>query len=344
MKKLIFAGLVVVLFGCGGSSKGPDVSKINVTMKTARFDEAFFRLDTNNLQQGVGQLANQFPQLTPLFIQTIVGASDPSILSNFIRAYRPTYDSSQLIFKNFEPIADQIRNGFRHVKYYFPAYAIPQQIIPIVGPLESTDDMARLSGGDFIGAFQGPDFIGISLQFYLGGQFSFYQHEYFIGNVAPQYRSRRFSKEYIPTDVMKVVIDEMYPDNSSTLSLIEQMVEKGKRWWLLNKLLPESHDSLITGYTGAQVAWCNQYEADIWSQIVKTEKIRAIDPPTIQRYIGESPFTATLSSDYSPGNIGPWIGWQIIKKYLDGKENITPDQLMKTTASVIIDEAQYKPR
>ena len=39
--------------------------------------------------------------------------------------------------------------------------------------------------------------------------------------------------------------------------LIEQMIEKGKQWWLMDKFLPETADSVKTGYTQKQLEWCS---------------------------------------------------------------------------------------
>ena len=44
--------------------------------------------------------------------------------------------------------------------------------MPVVGPMNSIDDMAKMANGDFTPNFIGPDFLGISLQFYLGKNFS----------------------------------------------------------------------------------------------------------------------------------------------------------------------------
>ena len=60
--------------------------------------------------------------------------------------------------------------------------------------------------------------------------------------------------------------------------------------------------------------------------------------------IGEAPFTQGFSQELSPGNIGQWIGWQIIKKYVSKNPEMKPEELMRTDAKKIIDEAKYKPK
>jgi hypothetical protein len=69
-----------------------------------------------------------------------------------------------------------------------------------------------------------------------------------------------------------------------------------------------------------------------------------LNPVVIQTYIGEGPFTQGFSQELSPGNIGQWLGWQIIKKYLSKNPDITPEELMKTDSKIILEEAKYKPK
>lgn len=103
-------------------------------------------------------------------------------------------------------------------------------------------------------------------------------------------------------------------------------------------------DSLKTGYTQKQLNWCKQNEGLIWSTIVGNGDINSIDPVTIQTYIGEGPFTQGFSQDYSPGNIGQWIGWQIIKKFVKENPEIKPEEVMKTDSKKILEIAKYKPK
>jgi hypothetical protein len=346
MKQATLATVLFLLIigGCKTKDSLPDISKVKLNLSVQRFDQDFFSLDTLQLQQSLGALQQKYPDFLSIFLQRIVGISEPGQVPLYYRLYRPIYDSAQLIFKNFETQRAGIEEGLRYAKYYFPGYTPPVKIVPVIGPMNTREDLARMGNGDYTPNFIGPDFIGISLQFYLGNRFSLYNDEYFINNVAPLYRSRRFSKEYIIPEVMKLVADDIYPDKSNTQPLITQMIEKGKQWWLLDKFLPKTPDSLKTGYTEEQLEWCEKNEGLIWGYIIKNENLYAIDPATIQIYIGEGPFTQGFSEEASPGNIGQWIGWQIVKKFAESHKDLTPDQLTKTSAKQILDEAKYKPK
>lgn len=345
MKKISLFLLIIAAFSaCGHRESGPDISNIKVNLAVQRFDEDFFSLDTMQVENGLNTLQRRYPTFLQPFLQSIVGVTDTTGIKDFFRLYKPVFDSSQKIYADFNPVKAELEKALRYVKYYFPSYQVPATVIPVVGPMNTMQDLAQMANGEYTPDFIGPDFIGISLQFYLGSRFSLYQEEYFINAVVPLYRSRRFSKEYIAADVMKLITDDLFPDKSKTRPLIEQIIEKGKQWWLLDHFLPGTPDSIKTGYTQQQLDWCQQNEGLIWSYIIKNEDLYSVNPATIQTYIGESPFTSVFSQEDSPGNIGPWIGWQIVKKFAEKNSGLKPADVMLASPKQILEEAKYRPK
>lgn len=345
MKKVYFASMVLVFFiSCSHNPSVPDVSNIKVDLKKERFDEDFFTLDTNRINPSMEVLSKKYGAFLPTYISSVLGVNDEKGILSFYRLYKPVYDSSQLIFKDIDDVHSEIKKLFQYTKYYFPNYQLPAVLLPVVGPMNSTEDLAQMQNGSYTPCFLGPGFLGISLQFYLGKNFSLYQQEYFTSNVAPPYRSRRFDKKYIVADVSSLIVDDLYPDVSRTKSLVEQMIEKGKRWWLRDKFLPLTADSVRTGYTQQQLDWCHENEGLMWSYITKNENLYSLDPSTIQTYIGEAPFTQVFSQQYSPGNIGAWIGRQIMLKYEAKNPALSIDEMMKKNFKSILEESNYKPK
>lgn len=344
MKKWIICfGLILFLISCNNDRKDiPDISGIKVAVSLNRFDRDIANIDSNNVAAGLDKLYRQNPQLTSIFLKDILGLDSASTLSGFKRFLslsRNLFDTINIVFKDTEWLKKQFQEAFRYVKYYYPQYQVPA-IYTLAGPMDA------LAQADFglTPNFLRPGLLGISLQFYLGKDFSVYQDPFFIQNVAPSYRSRRFSKEYIIADAMLLVVNDLYPDQCSGKPLIEQMVEKGKQWYLLDKFLPTTPDSVKTGYTKLQLDWCTKNEGMIWTYIYKNEDLQSLNPAVLQTYIGEAPFTQGMPQDYSPGNIGQWIGWQIVKKFAEKNKTMNLDQIMKIPATKIIEEAKYKPK
>src|SRR5258706_63077 len=62
------------------------------------------------------------------------------------------------------------------------------------------------------------------------------------------------------------------------------------------------------------------------------------------KYLSEGPTTNGFPAE-SPGNIGTFVGWQIIKAYMKENPEISPARLMKETdATIILKDSKYKPK
>ena len=59
--------------------------------------------------------------------------------------------------------------------------------------------------------------------------------------------------------------------------------------------------------------------------------------------MGESPFIQGFPEG-SPGRIGHWIGWQIVKAYMNKNPTITVLQLMNNNnAQELLNKSKFKP-
>jgi hypothetical protein len=283
------------------------------------------------------------PSFSTIFLKNILGLDSAVYekgVSMFINQNRFIYESASREYQDFTTVKNEFEQAFRYLKYYFPDYKIPK-IVTIVGP---PDALAQTKNGEPTPNFLGPDFLGLSLQFYLGKDFSLYHENYFVTAIAPLYRSQRFEKNYIVADAMKLITDDLFPEKKSGKGLIEQMIEKGKQCWLLDKFLPNAPDSVKTGYTKQQLEWCRVNEGLIWNSIITNEKdIYTSDPAVLQNYIGEAPFTQSMSTA-SPGNIGQWVGCQIVKKFADKNSSLSIAEVMKMEPGKILELAKYKPK
>ena len=336
MNKLIVTLLTLIILSSCGNNHAPDVSGIKVDASIARFDRDFFSADTNHIVQSLGEVQKKYPYFFTDFIQNIVigSSSDtvhglPVLLNAYISNSRPLYDSVQKKFPELGDIEEQMKKGFQHVKYYYPSYKVPRLV-----------SYAGLIGDPSVALTK--DALAIGLQMYLGKNFSAYNTLEAIDKF-PQYISRRFEPQYIAVNCFQNIALDIYPEKQQGQTLIEQLIEKGKQWWLTDKFLPGTADSLKTGFTQAQLDWCRQNEGLIWNFIIQNNDIYTTEPTTIQNFIGEAPKTDGMP-DASPGNIGQWIGWQIVKKFAEKNSSFSVQQVLQTDAKKIFEETKYKPR
>lgn len=334
--RLIISLLLVSLFSSCGQNNGPDVSDIKIDIVTNRFEKSLFTLDTNNLAPQLDKLIAGYPSFGENFISTILN-TDPRwpadsanmYVKGFITAYRNVYDSAEKVFSDFTPYEKDIKRGLQYLKYYFPAYKTPHQIITYIGPMDGYGDILS------------EDALIIGLHHHLGKNFSMYTLP-FVQEVYAGYISNRFEPDYISINCMKNIVMDMYSEKNEDMSLVIQMVEKGKKLYLLGKLLPAVPENKLIGYTEEQMKACYKNEARIWELFVQNDLLQTIDNNIIKNYIGEGPKTQELGDD-SPGNIGSFAGWQIIKKFMDRNPKTKLPELMKIPAETIFEKAKYKP-
>lgn len=336
---------VVLLLSCNNKNNAPDVSAIKTEVKLLRFEKDFFSMDTTRLQPALQTLEAKYPAFLPLYFKFFAPvkeiAQEKSLsfgeaLKSYMALIRPLYNNVEKKFSNTDEIQQGLSNNLRYIKHYYPSFKAP-------AVLTSVESLNPQNPDEIYGTTYYHDTLVISLQMFLGRTYEVYDPAQY-----PDYIRRRFEPEYIVPNSIRAIATDIYPDTSQTTSLIEQMVEKGKLWWLMKKFLPNTADSLITGYSSQQTAWLKEEEGNVWGFINQNENLFSVEQSAIQSYIGEAPFTQTLphgnNGEGAPGNIGPWIGWHIINHFEERNKALSVDQILHTQAKKIFEGAKYKPK
>jgi hypothetical protein len=347
-KFLIPAVIVAIFFSCNSNKNIPDVSSIKINVETKRFEQDFFAMDTNKVAQSMKRILQKYPDFLPLFTRNILGLDLDSLLvpnnpqgkaiRMFIHDYMPIKDSADLMYKNFSKQTDAIKKGMQYVKYYFPQYKLPESIITFIGPINANFETSFGVQGDVLTTQS----FGIGLQLHLGKYFSFYRTPEMLEQY-PDYISNNFDAEHIAVNCMRNVVDDMFHDQSNGKALIEQMVIRGRRLYLLTMFLPYTPEYECIGYTKQQMEDAYKNEAVIWNLFLNNDLLNKNDQNIIKNYIGESPKTQELGED-APGNIGTFSGLQIVKKYMKEFPETSLSDLMKLDAREIYEKSKYKPR
>lgn len=337
MRLILSALLIPLIFSsCNNSNKTPDVSNIKIALTTHRFDQELFNLDSTDYTSHLDSLIAKYPAFGENYIYGILGADAKwsadtvaRYIHNFTNDYRSIYDSAALVFKDFAPYEKEIKKAFQFLKFYFPAAQPPKTIFTFIGPLDGT------------GIAAGEDIICVGLQLHLGKDFSIYKTT-LVEDTYPEYVSNRFAPDYIPLDCLKQLLQNMFPETTDDKPLIQQMIEKGKRLYILSKLLPTTEEYKLMGYTANQLKDTYANERRVWDLFIQNNLLQVIDNNITKNYIGEGPKTQELGEG-APGNIGSFVGWQIVKKYMQKNPGISLPDLMKMNPETIVQEAKYKP-
>lgn len=332
----ILCGLCLLFASCNSGEKTPDVSNVKVTVTTQRFEKELFGLDTADYAPALDKLLAAYPSFGENFLSVVLGA-DPRwnsdsmavYVKGFSAAYKNVYDTAMTVFKDFSPYEKEIKNGLQFVKHYFPNYKLPEKIITYIGPLNGYGDILL------------DDAVVVGLHLHLGSSFSMYQSE-LVQQTYPAYISNRFEPGYIAVNSLKNIVLDLFPEKMEDKPLVQQMVEKGKRLYLLHKFLPETEEYKLIGYTEDQLKQAYENEKKVWNMFAQNGSLQSMDENIIKNYIGEAPKTQELG-DASPGNIGSFAGWQIVKKFMQQNDKTTLQQLMAMDADALFQAAKYKP-
>ncbi|MBL0054699.1 MAG: hypothetical protein IPP31_00635 [Chitinophagaceae bacterium] len=329
---LVFAFLA----SCNQKDGAPDVSGIKVDLKTQHFEKDLFSPDSADLSIKLDRLQAAYPSFGENFFNTILNC-DPrwpadtlrNYVQGFISAYQNVYDTAEVVFRDFKPYENDIRKGLQYVKYYFPEYRFPTRVITYIGPLDGYGDILT------------DDAIIVGLHHHLGKNYSLYRSG-IVQETYPDYISRRFEPGTIGINCIRNIVLDLFPENMADKPLVQQMVEKGKRLYVMAKLLPQTEEYKLIGYTREQLEGAYKNEASIWNLFVQNNFLQSIDNNIIKNYVNEGPKTQELG-EASPGNIGSFAGWQIVKKYMQKNPGKSLIELMRTDAETLFQEAKYKP-
>ncbi|MFV8344838.1 gliding motility lipoprotein GldB [Flavobacterium sp. ZB4P13] len=317
MKKYLFL-VVFCLFilSCDKKNKVESaVTAIPLEVKVERFDKIFFETPPQDLEK----VKKEFPFFFP-------PGNDNSVWLHKMQdpMWRELYTEVQKKYADFQPVKIELESLFKHIKYYFPKTKTPK-VITIISEMDYKNK-----------AIYADSLVVISLELYLGKDHKFYQF--------PNYLKQNFEERQIGPDVVSSFSERQIPPVLDK-NLLSQMIYYGKQLYLKDLLLPDYTDAEKMGYTPEQITWCQENESYMWRYFIEKEMLYSNDQKLISRFINPAPFSKFYLEidNESPGQVGAWIGWQMVRSYMKNNEVPLVD-LLKTNAKEIFVKSKYKPK
>ena len=327
---LLYGLIGLALTGCSSPNEDPAQLGPTPKMTEIRFDSAFFAMDSLHFESDLAKLVQQYPQFSEDYFNRILMLSpkkESKKISAFYKAYRPIFQATTKIQAS-KKASPEIAAAFKRFHFYFPTYTLPKQLIYFIGPLETYGNVVTKDG------------LAIGLQLYMGAASSWYYSEQ-INTIYPTYISRHFAPEYIVVNSVQNILNDYDPLVINGKQLIEQMIEIGKRQYILSQCLPNASDTLLLGYTNNQLKAIEESQGDIWTFLSSQNRLFSVDPSLTTAILTEAPYNDYFGEDI-PGNVGKYIGYGIVKSWMKqqkGKSKNDLNLLLKTPAKTIFDQS-----
>lgn len=332
----LLISLIISHYSCTTVEEKPDVSHLTANIPLIRFEQELFEIDASEYPAALNQLAAQYPDFFNLYFQQIL-AYDPNTgpeikmqqLARFINHanIQALYDTVQQHFPDLTSLQTDLNQAFKYYQHYFPNHQLPKAIythLSEFGPAAATLDSSL---------------IALSLDMYLGQDFVYYPS---VG--IPNYLTKRLRPEYMAVNAMAAYLKGVYEQPLSPSRLIDRIVYEGKILYALDKLLPDTPDSLKIGYSGQKLQWCIASEASIWAYLIQEDLLFEGQYRDYIKFVSEAPHTAGMPPE-APGRVPIWLGWQIVRQYKQQHPKQSLHALFQIKdGQEILNAAQYKPR
>ncbi|MEO0899786.1 MAG: hypothetical protein AAFY71_25465 [Bacteroidota bacterium] len=268
-------------------------------------------------------------RLSVAYVDTLMMAQLSSVLKE--KAMIDLLDTVREVFPYEEDLSSPLIKPLKRLKLAFPEIEIPAFKTMVNG---------YVPGGDMRTADQVvplPNYISLGLHYLMGRKFPYYPV-----NISA-YQKRQFDREALPVELMREIADGMVSPipSQQTPNLLSGMIRAGIKQYFLEKMVPNSPDSLRLRYSAPQTQWAQSFEGRIYKELL--DKMFSSDFKDQREYLSEKPYTTTLSMDSAP-RIGEYCGWKIVQSYMKGHPEVSlADLCNMQDYEKILRESKYKP-
>ena len=318
--------LSVVCLSCKGQGSNSFASADPIPV--VRFDKALFQLiETNDTTLAESLLAS-YPgmlDVTGKGILNMQSTEMPGFFNKLINFYsepnlRGLYQDAMSRYDAIEDVEKSLGIGFAYLKANLPSLPVPRVYMHVSGFNQSILVAENL--------------LSVSIDKYLGKDYPLYARFF------NPYQLEKMQRANIVPDCLTAWLMSEYTFKGKENVLLERMVYEGKMKYLVSKALPSVEPGILIGYTKQQEEWANTYEGAIWKAMIENKHLYTPDIIQTNNYFLDTP--SPLFTPESPGNIGVWVGWRIVNKYME-ETGVAVEELMQAGAQDILSASKYKP-
>lgn len=322
-----FSIILFFFYSCTSDRLDVDISKSKLKLSFVNLDSLIFYTSKNNIPKVLASYATSSDGVLAyqlVHCLGIGGFKDSSSL-NRIELFRSDSYIRRLehkIFKSFAKKNDlqfQLIDGFKHLQIHLTEYPTPNHIFYINSLYVSN-------------VFCSKDEIGLGLERYLG------PNEQVIKELPSQeffqWMKDGMLKEYIPRDVLSEwIATNIVKDVNGTFA--QKMIRWGKIIYLTEAAFPKMDKNVLLRYTKKKYEWAEHNESSVWKYLVDQNLLFSKNERDHANFLHEGPFTVGLPEN-SPDRLGQFLGWKIVRDFMQKNESISFNQLVKLPYNTIL--------
>jgi hypothetical protein len=329
---LLVSLTIFAFYGCCCQSPGGRIDDTEA-IHISRFDIALLQWIDSDDSTILAQIKETYPQMLDVLGKALFRRNDADsfiFFDNLINYYsEPTlhalYKSTVSYFSDSSSemvgITDELSYGFRQIRRLFPSIQTPAVYMHVSGLQQNVIVADSL--------------LSCSMDKYLGADYPLYKDFFYAWQLKNMIPGR------VAKDCLKVWLKSEYPYQGKDNVLLERMIYEGKIIHVLMQLGKDFDYRNIMSLTADEYRWCVEHEAALWTAIIERKHLYAPDIATTSKYFLSSP--ATFISENAPGDLGYFIGYRIVEKYMKRTKSSCEELMKNNDAQDILKKSEYRP-
>jgi hypothetical protein len=270
------------------------------------------------------------PIITEFFLKRGTYPNDSIMMDVLLKKFsNPYIDSLQFeidrVFGDLTTLKSELSMAFSHLRYYYPDAKLPKVQTIATGldfDLYVSDTLIVIGLDDYMG--EGAKFRPLGL------------YNYILTRYSPAH--------IVPSIMLLYGISPNY--NATELkdkTLLADMIAYGKSFYFAKQMMPCTPDRIFIWYTPEEMTGVRENIDIIWTHFVENELLFESNHMVKNKYIEDRPKTYEIG-EKAPGRIGTWLGWEIVKKYMEENDDVTLPELMKIESpQKLFKDSKFKP-
>lgn len=318
MSRIIFILLSLIVFSSCSGDGGKGGRLADEYIKVYRYDRLEYEAAMFNSMLAMQRMNTEWSHATRLLMEEVLelGPVDQPDINEKFCAY---FNDSVLVtlmkdvdseYSDMSDIEDELTAGFRELKKSLPAISVPR----IYSQISALNQSVVVSDS----------LLGISLDKYLGADYSLYRRYYYPNQ-------RRFmSRDRIVPDCFTFYLLGQYPFRweEGHRALFDLLIHRGMVAWVVDKILDSDKPGKMSlGYTDEELKWCKKHKDELWKWMAERHLLLSTDPMVIRSYIS-SDVTVRWKDCQLPPSIGVWMGLTLMDEYIENHKDMSWDALL----------------